>query len=305
MEVALVEYIADNIKLSPDIQNEISEFLTKKRKDIVYCLAEHKKLSHGALADAIGTSAASLSNILMKFEMFKYKLLDSSSLGKYRYYFLTELGSAYVERCSADEKIIESEKLVQHELLQLMEGAKGCLEKFQGMYEDDWELELDNALIARINYCGPFDGKGDLLVDEFLESIEKVMLFDDESLPEKILKLLSCNSILRGRLVIFMEKFTPFCCLLEVLGKEEHILQIYEVLESIVENDVETAKNNAKEIGLMDEYDSLSNAVLEIINHTKNQSIEHIYGCFCRYLAGNKALAAFLAKVVEKNTKTS
>lgn len=88
----------DNIIIDEATENEIAEFLTKKRKAIMYALYEYKERSQRELADTVGTSPASLANILIKFEQFQFKLLDSRTFGKYRYYFLTKLGRAYIQR---------------------------------------------------------------------------------------------------------------------------------------------------------------------------------------------------------------
>ena len=82
-----IELATSYSELDEETEKVIDEFLTKKRKAILYALYGGKERPHKELADAAGTSPASLSNILLKFEQFPYKLLDSRTSGKYRYYF--------------------------------------------------------------------------------------------------------------------------------------------------------------------------------------------------------------------------
>ena len=290
----------ENETFDEKIHKEITEFLTKKRKAIIYELARNKKLSHGELADAVGTSVASLSNILIRFEQFRYKLIDSITSGKYRYYFLTELGKTYVKIWHEDEKKNESKTVIQHEAVRLMQEAKECLEMFQRVYEDDWEMQLDDALIMRMNYYGVLEGESKILVDKFLEDIEKILLSEDETFIDKILKLLSNNAILQGRLAQFMDKFAPFAFLLTALKEEENTLQIYELLEAVIEKNLIVARTCSEKLGWSDEYDKISVAICEIVDHVKGKSTQNIYECFCQYLAGNKALSAFLASVTRR-----
>lgn len=56
--------LEDNAIYNEEIEKEITDFLSKKRKAIIYKLSENKKLSHKELAEAVETSVASLSNIL-------------------------------------------------------------------------------------------------------------------------------------------------------------------------------------------------------------------------------------------------
>ena len=296
-----VGLMADKAILDAEMQKEITDFLSKKRKDIIDKLSENKKLSHGELAEAVDTSVASLSNILIKFDQFKYKLLDSINSGKYRYYFLSDLGNAYVERCREDENDIENEKIVQHEVLKLMQEARECLAKFQNIYKDDWEMLLDDALIVRINYCGALTGEDEILIDKFIENIEKIMLSKDETLIEKVLKLLSGNAILQGRLTLLLDKFDPFCILLQDLKEEENTLQIYETLEAIIENKIVEAKIHSEKLNWTGRYEKLSIAILQIVNCMEDKNMSDIYECFCRYLAGNRQLSAFLTSVTKKN----
>lgn len=184
-------------------KQKISAFLTKSRMDVIRALAGNKKLNHGELALAIRTSVASLSNRLVKFDEFEYKLLDSESEGKFRYYYLTELCKKYLESCNRDQATQESAKILQHEVLQLKQRLKDLLEEFKNLYEDDWEIELDDALIARIECREIENSEGERLVDDFIIGIEKLLLYDYDNYSIIVLQMLQ-NSILRARVARFM-----------------------------------------------------------------------------------------------------
>lgn len=286
--------------IDEETEKMIDEFLTKKRKAILYALYGGKERPHKELADAAGTSPASLSNILLKFEQFPYKLLDSRTSGKYRYYFLTKLGRDYIERRYKDVGAGDSEpeRVLSHEAARLLQEAKECLEKFREMHEDDWEMLLDDALISRIKYLEIQDSESEELVDKFLEDIERVLLGNGEACMDKVLKLLSDNAILQARLARFMDKFAPFAFVLEELDNGQDILQIYGFLEAAVKKDATAAKACSERLGWHDRAARMLAAIEEIAGAMKDRSAEEVYRCFCWYLAGDKALSAFLTKLV-------
>ena len=214
---------------------------------------------------------------------------------------MTDLGNAYIDKCLEEERNLENEKIIQHEVYRLLQEAKECLEKFQASHEDDWEILLDDELIMRMNCDMILVKKNEVLIDKFIENIEKIILVKDDTLIEKVLKLLSCNVILRERLVNFLDKFMPFVPLLIKLENEENILQVYEIFEAAIEGNTKKVEEEAKKIGWIDkEYNAFTVAICEIVDHINDQDSQNIYSCFCQFLAGDKQLCAFLTRVTER-----
>lgn len=287
--------------LSEEMMVEISAFITKKRKKVIDILYRCIKISHGELAESCDSSTTALSNLLLVFDKFKYKLIDSRSEGKYRYYFLTELGRAYVEKCRLVENNLESEKIVQHEILRMLQENRDCLMEFQRINPDDWEIRLDDSLIARVNCCKVSGEKSELLVDQFIGNTEKLMLVDPLVI-DKILRLLGDDAILRGRLVRFIEKFEPFQILLNSVKTEENMLWIYELLQALIEHNMIKAKEYIQQLEWTDGYvKELSSALEGLIRQLGHKDTTDIYDCLCRYLAGNHALCAFITNLIKNH----
>lgn len=282
-------------------KQKISAFLTKSRMDVIMALAENKKLNHGELADVLSTSVASLSNRLVKLLGFEYKLIDSVNEGKFRYYFLTDLGKSYLESLAKDNVTHESVKIVQHEELQLKQQLKAVLEEFQSLYEDEWEIELEDALIERLECRNITDSKGEKLVDAFLIGMEKLLLYDYDDYSIMVLQWLEQNSILQLRMTRFMEQYEVFIPVLEAWKDEDNYVQVLDELGNIVKlyrQSKETGGNGQKDVSGEGALSARISYILERVEHLDKQSIRD---WFMRYLAGNKALSALMAQIISKD----
>ena len=58
------EKMNKDVGLSEEVKELIDDFISRKRKQILIALYPKRKLSQGELAKAVGTSTASLANIL-------------------------------------------------------------------------------------------------------------------------------------------------------------------------------------------------------------------------------------------------
>lgn len=282
-------------------KQKISNFLTKSRLDVIDALAGNKKLNHGELANVLSTSVASLSNRLVKFDEFEYKLLDSKSEGKFRYYYLTDLCKCYLESCTKDNATQENAKIIQHEVLQLRQQLKSVLEGFKSLYEDEWEIELEDALIERIECRNIVSSEGEKLVDDFIIGVERLLLYDYDNNSIMVLQLLSQNGILQARITRFMDQFEAFVPVLEECKNEENYIHIFDKLGSMVKLYRQPKEERTIEYADIPEDNRLFNRIsyiLERIEHLDKQSIND---WFMRYTAGNKVLSAFLAQIISRD----
>lgn len=282
-------------------KQKISSFLTKSRMDVIKELYKNKKLNHGELAVALSTSVASLSNRLVKFEEFEYKLLDSTYEGKFRYYYLTDLCKSYLESLTKDNHSQENVKIVQHEVLQLKQQLKAVLEQLQNIYEDEWEIELEDALIERIECRDIASNEGEKLVDDFIIGIEKLLLYDYDNYSMMVLQLLSQNNILQARITRFMDQYEVFIPVLEEWKNEENYIHVLDKLGNIVKScrlSKETSKTVQADVG---EEDALYSRISYILERTEHLNKQGINDWFMRYTAGNKALSAFMAQIISRD----
>ncbi len=282
-------------------KQKISSFLTKSRMDVIRELYKNKKLNHGELADALSTSVASLSNRLVKFEEFDYKLLDSSYEGKFRYYCLTDLCKSYLESLTKDNSTQENVKIVQHEVLQLKQQLKAVLEQLQNLYEDEWEIELEDALIERIDCRDIVSSEGEKLVDDFIIGIEKLLLYDYASHSVMVLQLLSQNNILQARITRFMELFELFIPVLEEWKNEENYIRVLDKLGKLVTSYRLSKETSTAGQADVHEEDALFSRISYMLERIENLDKQSINDWFMRYMAGNKVLSAFMAQITSRD----
>ena len=285
--------------LSEEQRKALNDFLIKKRKEIVYTVAENRMISHGGLAREINTTPASLSNILLKFDDFKYKLIDSKQEGKYRYYYITDLCRAYLDECTQNDINLEQDKIIQQDIGRLIQQVKMSLEEIKKNGEEEWEVELDDALIARLDCKRIEKNKKEQLIDQFIIGIEQLILYDYQKYSSMALKLLEQNSILREHFVRLLNKFDSFFSILQEWKNGDDTIEVYNQLESKVLECYrrhEQLKMNEDVVG--ENESELTRAMSHILEHLEFQNKRDINDCFMRFLAGNKALSGYLAQTV-------
>ena len=288
-----VEKVNKDLGLSGEVKELIDEFISKKRKQILIELYPKRKLSQGELAKAVETSTASLANILLNFESFKYPLLESESEGKRRYYSLSRLGRDYIENCRRQEKKEEKGKIVR-DSSQMLQKAKACLGEFQAL-EENWEFELEEALLDRIECRKIISNESQKAVDEFLKSIEYVLTYDYENQLLNVLRFMDGNKILQVRMSRFIDKFDLFRPVLEAWENGFDALQLYELLDAVISNDQKRGRTYAEALHWTEEYDRLTEGISYVMEKTVGEEMQVLYECFQSYLAGNQVLSGFLA----------
>ncbi len=299
----MIEKVNNNRNLDEGERQKIDDFLSRKRKDVMNALYPDKRVSHKELAKKVSTSTASLSNILWKFENFDYQLLDSESEGRNRYYFLSDLGREYMDAYRREEEAVEKGKIIYRESAQTMHQIKEFLKEFQCLYGDEWEMALEDGLLARIECKSVPQDEGVKVLDNFIDCVEKVLIYDYDNNIVELMKLLSGNSILQGRFSRFIEKFDLFRPVLEVYENELDAFQMYELLETALKKEKDKAKRYIEGLHWTDEYEKLCEGIGYIAECTAGKSKQHIYECLKRYLAGNGAVSAFLAREIFDNNK--
>ena len=296
-----VEKVNKDLGLSGEVKELIDEFISKKRKQILIELYPKRKLSQGELAKAVETSTASLANILLNFESFKYPLLESESEGKRRYYSLSRLGRDYIENCRRQEKKEEKGKIVR-DSSQMLQKAKACLGEFQAL-EENWEFELEEALLDRIECRKIISNESQKAVDEFLKSIEYVLTYDYENQLLNVLRFIDGNKILQVRMSRFIDKFDLFRPVLEAWENGFDALQLYELLDAVISNDQKRGRTYAEALHWTEEYDRLTEGISYVMEKTVGEEMQVLYECFQSYLAGNQVLSGFLAREIYKRVQ--
>ncbi len=275
-------------------RKEIDFFLSTKRKQVVEKLYEKKRISQGELAEEINTSTASLANILLKFRKFKYKLIDSQGEGKRQYYYLTDLGNAYIENCYNERKNSRNENVIFGDSFRVMQIVENSLVNLKKKYGDKWETMLDDALIACIRYYMTDDKDVDE-IDEFLFSVERALIDNYENYSVDILDLVSSNSILLNRFEKFFEMFGIITPLLQIWNDGIDRLKIYDYIENLLTDNEDRLEENVFQFSEK-EREKLINMMNCIVK--KVRSKQEIYRLCNRITAGNQELSAYLTKEI-------
>lgn len=278
--------------------SEIESFLTKKRRAVLEVLYPDEILNHGELANAVDTSATSLSNILYKFTYYKYALLKGSPDGKYCYYSLTELGKEYIKNCHG-EKGETTGKIIYCEASQMMVKVQESLIQLQNLYRDDeWQIVLEDALIARIECQIISQNESEKIVDDFLYNVETVLLYDYENYIIQILDILKVSSILQRRLSRFIEKFELFIPLLIELERGFDVFQLFDFLDGIIFDKDEVVHKYIEKLHWEKEFDELLEGIHYLADCTRGKKMCELYNIFNRFLANNQAISAFMAREI-------
>lgn len=273
---------------------EIALFLTTKRKQVLEKLYEKKRISQGELAEEINTSTASLANILLKFRKFKYKLIDSQGEGKRQYYYLTDLGNAYIENYYDERKSSRNENVIFGDSFRVMQIVENSLVNLKKRYEDKWETMLDDALIACIKYYMTDDEDVEE-IDEFLFSVERALIDNYENYSVDILDLVSSNSILLDRFEKFFEMFGIISPLLQIWNDGIDRLKIYDYIENLLTHNEDGLEENVFQFSEK-EREKLVNMMSCIVKKVRNK--QEIYRLCNRITAGNQELSAYLTKEI-------
>ncbi len=240
-----------NEQMSRDIANFL---LPSKRSALVNTLDAEGELSQGELASKIDSSAASLANIVARFEQFDYKLLEVKTAGKYRLYSLSEIGKAYVRQTKEKTDQRDDSKTLESVDEELLRKADESLREFglrQAEQSESWQSKFDEAMLRRINGIGDrLDEESEQWVDQYLECLERLTLRESEGTLDKAMKL-PHNQILEERVGKYMDRFDHFLPVLKGLHNKKTSFGLLKGLEvAFTGEDKETCIKLLKAAGL-------------------------------------------------------
>lgn len=89
-------------KLSGEAILEGSEKDIHRKKQILYYIEKHDGVRHGAMATALGIDKSTLTGIMN--QLTTARLVDATSPGKFKYYYLTNLGKQYCDQNRPSQK---------------------------------------------------------------------------------------------------------------------------------------------------------------------------------------------------------
>lgn len=280
--------------LTEDQISEISEFAVRKREQIMRILWDNGELTQGDLAQRVNSTPTSMSNILLKFDRFKYKLLCCESRGIRKYYSLSDTGLFYMQYLN-NRKMDKGDIVFANDLYLLQE-AKNSINYFKDKADGDNEILMEDALLR---LCYGIDNESSWEdIDVFLKyiySIEKLLLLGNEVYFERAMSLME-SEILRKRVDQFLEGFYLLRPILDLLEDQDNILDVYDMMEFAVKGAEEDVSRIARESG----WNISCAHIVQFFRRIKQvgKSRKHIFKMIMGYLPDKAELSAMITQLI-------
>lgn len=277
--------------------SEISEFAVRKREQIMGILWESGELTQGDLAQRVNSTPTSMSNILLKFDQFKYKLLCCESRGTRKYYSLSDMGAFYMQYLN--NRKTDKGDIVFASDLYLFQEAKNSIKYFKDKAEDDNEILMEDALL-RLCYGIENESSWEDIdaFQKYIYSIEKLLLLGNEVYFERAMRLME-SEILRKRVDQFLEGFYLLRPILDLLEEQDNILDVYDMVEFAVKGAEEDVSRIVRERG----WNIPCAQIVQFFRKIKQigKSREHTFKLITGYLPDKAELSAMITQLICTN----
>lgn len=277
---------------------KIIRSVTARMNSVLLGLAEHGELSQGDLARAIGLNATALSNLLVKFERMDVKLLLMQSVGRYRYYRLSEEGRAYLE--ATGQTVPETGGEPESADAALYDEAKRALEELKQVQKEKWKGCFNKTVVALIQGRGSArPQEGEDLVYRYLRCVERLVMRGSHTALDEVLDELS-DDTLRDDVEEFMEYFQNFTYILSALEQCGDPTDVYLLVKAAFFNEVsrETELHIAKIGWDNDGYTKLRERAQTLKTCVNGYSEEEISRYFHILLPDQKPLSLYIARCI-------
>lgn len=290
------EFETDN--LDEVAVEEITAFLNRKKGEAFWALEKREGMSNKEWAVAANTTPTSLSNIVLKFENFHYKLINGESKGRKRCYYLTELAKEYVylkERNEENDDKVSS--VYQQEEWILGQQFKETLEKLKARNGEYYEAVIENILIRRIYGLEDVDKPEDRqLVYDLILVLETALEKEYDGTVDRCMKLLSPTAILSKRLEEYLEcfyAFSPFYKKMQNAKEKNAVGRIFKTM--ILHGKTEMVETEMEELGLSEYGLKLEKVINQIKNYCHELMEEQVYEKLDQLMPVRKQMNYFLA----------
>lgn len=298
----------NNTQLSDKQIQEISDFVIRKRKQVMTTLWEKGELTQGDLAKGIGSTVTSLSNILLRFDNFKHKLLEYDNRGVRKYISLSQIGILYMQFLNHGDISSTNEKIIPSNHAYLLQEARNQIKYFQRKAaettaddtEDDTELLIENTLLFLHYGIANESAAEDIdALLKYIYCLEKLILSESDVYYNKVLELIQ-SGILKKRIEQFLEGFYLFLPILQILEDKNNIFQVCSLIKKIAKGNVQEASDTVEEKNWNIDCKKLSEYLHKTaLSHKKNE--EDIYKVLCGCLPDKMELAAMLTQTIQVN----
>lgn len=230
------ESYMENLHEDSPILDEIKDFATPLRLEILRALYDNGRQSQRELALHLGLKPTALANRLLKFDGFTPKLLEKVYEGKYCYYTLSDWGQRFMARLSETRmsQVQESTTLLDRQDEILFASAQASVEELKCRFGDEWGKAFDNVLVHYLlgSKFTP-DSTAKKLASQFLKSFELLMMHQNERLYNMALNLLDDRTV-SSRVTDFIDDFfVPFSNVFAKMQAKDQLICVGTVLEFI------------------------------------------------------------------------
>lgn len=294
-----IESTYKNESLNEIAVAEITTFLNRKKGEAFWTLEKREGLSNKEWAEASDTTPTSLSNIILKFENFPYKLIESKSCGRKKCYYLTELAHEYIYLIRESDKDDENKNSVyQQEEWLLRQKFKEALEGLKARHREEWEIVIEDILVRRIYSLEDISKEEDKKsVNDIIFALEMAIEKEYDRSVDFCMKLLSPSAILSKRIEEYLQCFYAFTPFYEKIQQETEEIAIYRIFEKmILEGKTNECEQEIQRLGLEKKQGyELEKAMQQIKKYCYEQKEEPVYKKLQEFMPGRKQMNIILA----------
>lgn len=147
-----MNHISSNISNSQLLEDTISylnSHLTKQGKSLLLILYKYQPIHHKRLAEILDIQTSGLSNLMKRIDETYHDFIEYQTEGRNKLYSLSQIAKVYTENELLPEEA--ARKQVGTSFLHTdpsLHNVLECLRKFQEFEGDDWDIALDDLLLA-------------------------------------------------------------------------------------------------------------------------------------------------------------
>lgn len=281
----------------------IDNFLKRRRKEVFWALVGREILSQSEWAEAADITPTSLSNILVRFESFQYKLVEGRISGRKKYYSLTSIGHSYVQymnRCAGKQENETSAPIYSHEEFSVLKKAETSLDNLKAEYGDEWESIMNRILCHILMEETETDDKTDFVnVRNYLECVEQALVNRYENVVDRCMRDLK-NPLLRDMVNRYFDVFYAFMPFIRGMEDSSEICGIFEIFDLMLSQNENTGnlKKKLRLLGLEAEGNQLYKVLQKLKQRWYGKTRQAIYNRLDALMPGMKYLNAHIASVL-------
>lgn len=178
----------------------------------------------------------------------------------------------------------------------LLQEAKRSISEFKRLYEEDWDIIMDDCLMNYIE-CDKMEEEQERLIQGMLHSLALMDLDECENSMDKFLEMIDIP-IISKRIERFMEKFESVRPVLLLLRDEQCVYQINELLLAFISEKNSDAYEFAENLGITRQYEALQETMIWLKNKLCGKEKKEIFLRIKRFFPGQQEICFTLSEKI-------